>query len=157
MIRTRAVKKAMPLITNCLGVAEGAFAQKPRHSRPFKPVLLNWQGMSTHPEMEDSSEFIDGKAADYNRALQNTCQDLRTSANMCRAWPSLKVLCVGRCAPLPRLHSHGQAWLAEIQMHQRTGSSSGKGEAMPKLMNCLWTPAAQLAKEGSCRASKHLM
>ena len=64
--------------------------------------------------------------ADHNRALQNTVQAVKTSANTCRALPSSTEPSARTCAAAPRLHSHGQAWLAETQMHKETGSSYPK-------------------------------
>ena len=95
--------------------AEGAPAQMPWHGWSVKPALLNWQSKRAHPEMKNGSELLDEKAG-HNRALQNTVRDVKTSASMRTALPSLMAPSAGKCAALPRYHSHGQVWRLEWEV-----------------------------------------
>ncbi len=52
----RAIKHTMALITDSSGGTKCAPAQMPWHLRHLNPALLNRQGMSTHPKMENGPE-----------------------------------------------------------------------------------------------------
>ncbi len=57
----RAITHTMALITNSIGGTKCAPAQMPGHLRHLNPALLNRQGMSTHPKMENGSELCHWK------------------------------------------------------------------------------------------------
>ncbi len=56
-LKMRAIKHTMALITDSSGRTKCAPAQMPWHLRHLNPALLNRQGMSTHPKMENGSEL----------------------------------------------------------------------------------------------------
>ncbi len=58
-LKMRAIigKHTMALITDSIGRTTCAPAQMPWHVWHLNPALLNRQGMSTHPEMENGSEL----------------------------------------------------------------------------------------------------
>ncbi len=60
-LKMRAIKHTMALITDSSGRTKCAPAQMPGHLRHLNPALLNWQGMSTHPKMENGSELCHWK------------------------------------------------------------------------------------------------
>ena len=60
-LKMRAIKHTMALITNSIGCTKCAPAQMPWHLRHLNPALLNRQGMSTHPKMENGSELCHWK------------------------------------------------------------------------------------------------
>ncbi len=56
-LKMRAIKDTMALVADSIGGTEGAPAQMSWHLRHLNPALLNRQGMSTHPKMENGSEL----------------------------------------------------------------------------------------------------
>ncbi len=60
-LKMRAIKHTMALITDSTGCTKCAPAQMPWHLRHLNPALLNRQGMSTHPKMENGSELCHWK------------------------------------------------------------------------------------------------
>ncbi len=60
-LKMRAIKHTMALITDSSGCTKCAPAQMPWHLRHLNPALLNRQGMSTHPKMENGSELCHWK------------------------------------------------------------------------------------------------
>ncbi len=60
-LKMRAIKHTMALITDSSGRTKCAPAQMPWHLRHLNPALLNRQGMSTHPKMENGSELCHWK------------------------------------------------------------------------------------------------
>ncbi len=60
-LKMRAIKDTMALVADSIGGIRGAPAQMSWHLRHLKPALLNWQGMSTHPKMENGSELCHQK------------------------------------------------------------------------------------------------
>ncbi len=58
-LKMRAIKHTMALITDSSGRTKCAPAQMPWHLRHLNPALLNRQGMSTHPKMENGSEVFE--------------------------------------------------------------------------------------------------
>ncbi len=59
--KMRAIKHTMALITDSTGCTKCAPAQMPWRLRHLNPALLNRQGMSTHPKMENGSELCHWK------------------------------------------------------------------------------------------------
>ncbi len=55
-LKMRAIKDTMALVTDWVVGTKCAPAQMSWHLRHLNPALLNWQGMSTHPKMENGSE-----------------------------------------------------------------------------------------------------
>ena len=95
---------------------------------PSRDGVGNPAGNSAYAENIDvGGRFVDVvKTTLRCRALQNTIQAMAIKTSMCRALPFWTMLFMGRCAALPRLHSHRQAWLAEIRMHQKPGCANPK-------------------------------
>ncbi len=56
-LNMRAIKDTMALVANSIGGTKCAPAQMSWHLRHLNPALLNRQGMSTHPKMENGSEL----------------------------------------------------------------------------------------------------
>ena len=56
--KMRAIKEAMPLISNSPCGAKGASAQMSWHSWPIKPALLNWQSMCAHLKWRIDLSFL---------------------------------------------------------------------------------------------------
>ncbi len=56
-LKMRAIKHTIARITDSSGCTKCAPAQMPWHLRYLNPALLNRQGMSTHPTMENGSEL----------------------------------------------------------------------------------------------------
>ncbi len=52
-LKMRAIKDTMALVADGIGGTKCAPAQMSRDLRHLDPALLNWQGMSTHPKMEN--------------------------------------------------------------------------------------------------------
>ncbi len=67
--KMRAIKDTMALDANSIGGTECAPAQMLWHLRHLNPALLNRQGMSTHPEMENGSAPLSLEGAARSRAL----------------------------------------------------------------------------------------
>ncbi len=60
-LKMRAIKHTMAFITDSSGRTKCAPAQMSWHLRHLNPALLNRQGMSTHPKMENGSELCHWK------------------------------------------------------------------------------------------------
>ncbi len=60
-LKMRAIKDTMALVADSIGGTKGAPAQMSWHLRHLNPALLNRQGMSTHPKMENGSELCHWK------------------------------------------------------------------------------------------------
>ncbi len=60
-LKMRAIKHTMALITDSIGSTKCAPAQMPWYLRHVNPALLNRQGMSTNPKMENGSELCHWK------------------------------------------------------------------------------------------------
>ncbi len=60
-MKMRAIKDTMALVANILGGTKCAPAQMSWHLGNLSPSLLNRQGMSTHPKIENGSELYDWK------------------------------------------------------------------------------------------------
>ncbi len=56
-LKMRAIKHTMALTTDSIGGTKCAPAQMPWHLGHLNPALLNQQGMSTHPKMENGPEL----------------------------------------------------------------------------------------------------
>ncbi len=56
--KLRAIKDTMALVADSIGGTKGAPAHMSWHLRHLNPALLNWQGMSTHPKMEQRLLFM---------------------------------------------------------------------------------------------------
>ncbi len=56
-LKMRAIKHTMAPITDSIAGTRCAPAQMPWHLRHLNAALLNGQGMSTHPKMENGSEL----------------------------------------------------------------------------------------------------
>ncbi len=75
----RAIKHTMALITESIGCTKCAPAQMPWHLRHPNPALLNRQGMSTHPKMENGSEhcFTQSHITDHQKCDRGLLLPLR--------------------------------------------------------------------------------
>ncbi len=60
-LKMRAIKDTMTLIADSIGGRKYAPAQMSRHLGHFNPALLNRQGMSTHPKVENGNELCHWK------------------------------------------------------------------------------------------------
>ncbi len=60
-LKMRAIKDTMALVADSIGCTKGAPAQMSWHLRHLNPALLNRQGMSTHPKMENGPELCHWK------------------------------------------------------------------------------------------------
>ncbi len=56
-LKMRAIKDTMALVADSIGGTKGTPAQMSWHLRHLNPALLNRQGMSTHPKLENGSEL----------------------------------------------------------------------------------------------------
>ncbi len=52
-----AIKDKMALVANSIGGTKFACTQMSWYFRHLNPALLNWQGMSTHPQVENGPEL----------------------------------------------------------------------------------------------------
>ncbi len=80
-LKMRAIKHTMALITDSSGRTKCAPAQMPWHLRHLNPALLNRQGMSTHPKMENGSELCHWKGQLVMRIPENQCMLLPKAQN----------------------------------------------------------------------------
>ena len=97
VIKSRALKNIVPLITHMHAWAERADAGNPCHAQP--PAHLNGQRVSTKPEMKTSAACICHLWATESMALApDLC--VQISGDTCTPWPLLRGLTQGRYASL---------------------------------------------------------
>ena len=146
----------MELIAHSLCIANSAPAKVARDGWPGKTALLNGQSVTTKSELHQSPDLTDA----YWQAIVGLKSQIARPAKP-------MVICAELC-PLERA-VRGDTWrfsqtcpqrFADLLMKPRLSRApipeETKGEPIPISLNCLSTPAAQLAHISGCRASAML-
>ncbi len=136
-LKMRAIKHTMALITDSSGCTKCAPAQMPWHLRHLNLALLNRQGMSTHPKMENGPELCHWKGQlvlglRASPVRPRKPQQIGAKLGTLRGsttWRNVK-------AP-PHRHVSGQHGLAKSKVIKTLRIwPPEKGDGTPKLANC---------------------